>query len=61
DLEPLVDAEGKPVTFGDWFTEWLDKAEHDVRLSSALERRGRAPGPVVAGSAPVEQRAALHH
>jgi MFS transporter, DHA1 family, inner membrane transport protein len=31
-------------------------------LSAALERRDRAPGPVVAGSTPAEQRAtAVHH
>ncbi|WP_329030494.1 SMI1/KNR4 family protein [Streptomyces sp. NBC_01423] len=34
DLEPLADAEGKPLTFSRWFTDWLDKAEHDARQPS---------------------------
>ncbi|MYW11919.1 SMI1/KNR4 family protein [Streptomyces sp. SID2563] len=34
DLEPLADAEGKPLTFSRWFTDWLDKAEHDARRPS---------------------------
>ncbi len=35
DLEALVDAEGKPVTFSRWFTEWLENAEQVVRQSSS--------------------------
>ena len=35
DLEPLVDATGKPVTFARWFTDWLDKAEQAIRPPSA--------------------------
>lgn len=35
DLEPLVDAQGEPITFARWFTAWLDKAEHEVRQVSA--------------------------
>lgn len=34
DLKPLVDAEGRPLTFGGWFANWLDKAERDVRHAS---------------------------
>ncbi|MER0449603.1 hypothetical protein ABR738_34515 [Streptomyces sp. Edi4] len=34
DLGPLIDAEGRPATFNGWLTDWLDKAEHDVRQSS---------------------------
>ncbi len=28
DLAPLLDADGAPVTFARWYTEWLTKAEH---------------------------------
>ncbi|MFF4653397.1 SMI1/KNR4 family protein [Streptomyces sp. NPDC001380] len=35
DLAPLLDTEGKPITFARWFTGWLDKAEQAVRQSSA--------------------------
>ncbi|GGY16331.1 hypothetical protein GCM10010358_80090 [Streptomyces minutiscleroticus] len=31
DLEPLLDNEGKPVTFARWYTDWLIKAERTVR------------------------------
>jgi hypothetical protein len=33
DLEPLRDAEGKPVTFARWYTDWLDEAERAARQS----------------------------
>ncbi|MER6914535.1 SMI1/KNR4 family protein [Streptomyces sp. NPDC000594] len=36
DLEPLLDPEGRPVTFRNWYTRWLEEAEH-----TAL---GTAPG-----------------
>ncbi|WP_042379431.1 SMI1/KNR4 family protein [Streptacidiphilus melanogenes] len=35
DLKPLVDADGNPVTFARWFTDWLDKAEQTVQRASA--------------------------
>ncbi|MFC1436652.1 SMI1/KNR4 family protein [Streptacidiphilus sp. N1-10] len=35
DLEPLLNAEGKPLTFTRWYTDWLDQAERTVRQSSA--------------------------
>ncbi|MFE9975755.1 SMI1/KNR4 family protein [Streptomyces hirsutus] len=35
DLEPLLDTEGKPVTFARWYTDWLAKAEHTARQQVA--------------------------
>ncbi|MEU1167922.1 SMI1/KNR4 family protein, partial [Streptomyces sp. NPDC005921] len=28
DLVPLLDEDGRPVTFAHWYTDWLRKAEH---------------------------------
>lgn len=35
DLEPLLDPEGKPVTFARWYTDWLGKAERTARQAGA--------------------------
>lgn len=35
DLEPLLDTEGRPVTFARWYTDWLDKAERAARQQVA--------------------------
>lgn len=34
DLVPLLTADGDPVTFARWYTDWLEKAEHAVRQPS---------------------------
>ncbi|MFI0915093.1 SMI1/KNR4 family protein [Streptomyces abikoensis] len=34
DLMPLLDDDGKPVTFARWYTGWLERAEHTVMATS---------------------------